>query len=205
MTGELFWILNLLGLAVVLVRRRTVAIALLAAQSLLLGGAAVSHIDGSLSLLFVALAIGVGRGIVLPVLLLRVVRHTREAGRLSTERPPFLRLLMAVVIVAVCAALIPPFGLEYPGAEQAVMAMLTCGIVVAALRRAVVFQAVGFLIAENGIYLAGLAVPGGIPGALELALLFDLIVVLTVVAAFGSKIFQHFGTSDTTILRDLHD
>jgi hydrogenase-4 component E len=68
-----------------------------------------------------------------------------------------------------------------------------------------VFQVVGFLVAENGVYLAGLAVAGGVPGAIELALLFDLVAVLAVAAAFGAKIHEEFGTSDTNLLRGLRD
>jgi hydrogenase-4 membrane subunit HyfE len=48
-------------------------------------------------------------------------------------------------------------------------------------------------------------VAGGIPAAIELALLFDVLAVLTVAAAFGSKIHEHFGTSDTSLLRELRD
>ncbi len=201
----MLWVLNALGLAIIVVRRRTVGIALIALQSLLLGALAITEVESSRSALIIAVAIGVGRGVVLPALLLRVVRSTREAGRLSTERPAFLRFVVALATITVAAVLVPRFGLEPHGAERAVIALVIGGIVIAAVRRSVVFQAIGFLVAENGIYLAGLTVPGGLPGALELALLFDLVVVLAVAGVFGSRIHEHFGTSDTTIMRELRD
>jgi hydrogenase-4 component E len=203
---ELFGVLVLLGFTVVAARRRSVGIALAAAQSMALGALAVADAvgahGGSLAL---AVVILVARGLVLPGLLLLVVRGTREPGRVSSERAAGSRLVLAIAAVAVAVAFVPSFGLRGAGAEQAAVALLVLGLVIAATRQAVVFQALGFLVAENGVYLAGLSVPGGVPAALELALLFDLLVVLAVVAAFGARIHELFGSSDTTLLRDLRD
>lgn len=205
MTIELLWILVGVGFAIVVVRRRTIGIALLAVQSLLLGVVATSDALDEHSGLVVAIVVLLGRGVVLPGLLLRVVRGTREPRRVLTEGGALPRLVLAVAATLAAVALIPSFGLDHPGAEHATAALVVLGIVIVAVRRAVVFQIVGFLVAENGIYLAGLAVAGGIPAAIELALLFDLVAVLTVAAAFGAKIHEHFGTSDTSLLRGLRD
>ena len=205
MSAEFLWALVALGFAVVVVRRRSLGIALMAAQSMLLGGLAISDaIDGTDSLA-VAIAILAARGILLPAALLLVVRGTRERRRVSSELLALPRLVIAAAAVAAGAALVPPFGLIEPSAERTAIALLVLGIVIAAVRQAVVFQVVGFLIAENGVYLAGLAVEGGVPGAIELALVFDLVAVLAVAAAFGAKIHEHFGTSDTSLLRGLRD
>lgn len=205
MTSALLWPLLGLGLGVVVVRRRTVAIALVAAQSALLGALAVDAAAGDPSGVVVAALVVLARGLVLPGLLLRVVRATREPRRVVSERFVLPRLVLALAAMVAAAALVPSFGLEEPGAERATAALVVLGIVIAAVRRPVVFQALGFLVAENGIYLAGLAVAGGIPAAIELALAFDVLLVLTVAAAFGAKIHEHFGTSDTSVLRGLRD
>jgi hydrogenase-4 component E len=205
MSAELLWALVALGFAIVVVRRRSLGIALMAAQSMLLGGLAISDaVDGSDSLVL-AITILAARGILLPAVLLLVVRGTRERRRVSSELLALPRLVIAAAAVAAGAALVPPFGLIAPSAERAAIALLVLGIVIAAVRQAVVFQVVGFLVAENGVYLAGLAVEGGVPGAIELALVFDLVAVLAVAAAFGAKIHEHFGTSDTNLLRGLRD
>lgn len=205
MSTELLWILVGLALAIVVVRRRTVGIGLLAVQSLLLGAAAVSDALDQHSGLLVAVTVLLARGVLLPGLLLAVVRGTREPRRVQSEGPALPRLVFAVAATIAAVAIIPSFGLDQPGAEHATAALVVLGIVIAAVRRAVVFQVLGFLVAENGIYLAGLTVAGGIPAAIELALLFDVLAVLTVAAAFGSKIHEHFGTSDTSLLRGLRD
>ena len=73
------------------------------------------------------------------------------------------------------------------------------------LRRAAIFQALGFLVAENGLYVAALAVHGGLPAVIELGLVFDLVVVVVVAAAFSAKIHEHLGTGDTGLLGELRD
>jgi hydrogenase-4 component E len=200
----LLWALIGLGFGIVVVRRRTTAIGLVAAQSLLLGAVAVSEAVDTRAGLAAAAGALVARAIVLPLLLLRIVRATREPRRV-VERSALLRLVGAVLAVVVVASLVPAFGLEEPGAENVAAALVVLGIVIAAVRGPVVLQAVGFLVAENGVYVAGLAVAGGLPGAIELGLLFDLLVVLAVAAAFGSKIHEEFGSGDTVLLRGLRD
>jgi hydrogenase-4 component E len=198
------WALIGLAFGIVVVRRRTTAIGLVAVQSLLLGILAVTEAVDSRAGLAVAAGALIARAIVLPLLLLRVVRVTREPRRV-VERHALARLVVAVVAAVVAAPLVPEFGLERSGAENAAFTLVVLGIVIAAVRGPVVLQAVGFLVAENGVYVAGLAVAGGLPGAIELGLLFDLLVVLAVAAAFGSKIHEEFGSGDTGLLRGLRD
>jgi hydrogenase-4 component E len=198
------WALIGLGLGIVVVRRRTTAIGLMAAQSLMLGVLAVGEAADAGTGRAIAAGALIARAILLPLLLLRIVRVTREPRRV-VERHALGRLVAAVVVVVVAAPLAPAFGLDQPGAENAAFALVVLGIVIAAVRGPVVLQAVGFLVAENGVYLAGLAVAGGLPGAIELGLLFDLLVVLAVAAAFGSKIHEEFGSGDTGLLRGLRD
>lgn len=205
MSTPVLWALVGLGLSVIVVRRRSAAIALLAAQALLLGGVALADAISTHAGLAVAGAGLIARGIVLPTLLWRVVRGTREPRRIASERFALPRLVAAVAAMVAAAALVPELGLDTRAAGQAAVALVVLGVMIAALRGPVVFQAIGFLVAENGVYLAGLSVEGGLPGAVEVALLFDLLVVLAVAGAFGAKIHEEFGTSDTAVLRGLRD
>jgi hydrogenase-4 component E len=100
---------------------------------------------------------------------------------------------------------VPRFGLETAAAEHAAVGLVALGIATAVVRGAAIFQALGFLVAENGIYLAALAVPGGVPAFIELGLVFDLVVIVSVAGAFSAKIHEELGTSDTTLLEALRD
>jgi hydrogenase-4 component E len=172
---------------------------------LLLGGLALQEAGDASAALWLPAAILVVRGLALPALLLAAIRRTREPRRLASERFALPRLTAAVATTVAAVALVPPFGLEQQGAEHAAVALVVLGIVIAAARRPVVFQAAGFLVAENGVYVAGLSVHGGMPAIIELGLLFDLVVAVGVAAAFGARIHGEFGTADTSVLRSLRD
>ena len=153
-----------LGFALVVVRRRSAGVALVAVQSLLLGALAVREAVDASSGLWIAAAFLLVRGLALPGLLAYAITRTREPRRVASERFVLPRLSAAVAVTLCAVALVPPFGLEQAGAEHAAVALVVLGVVLAAARRAVVFQAIGFLVAENGVFLAGLSVPGGMPG-----------------------------------------
>jgi len=115
------------------------------------------------------------------------------------------RAWLIVLAVVVGVALVPPLGLTDRGAEHAAVALVLLGIVIAALRRPVVFQVIGFLVAETGVYLSTLAVGGGLPAVIEVGLLADLVLAVAVAGVFGARIHERFGTSDTSLLESLRD
>lgn len=205
MTGAVVWGLVVSSLAVIAVRRRSVAIVLVAAQSLGLG--VYAFVQGSVNsaALVVTGTVLIAKALVLPALLLFTVRRTRKERLIVTERSSLARLVIAVALALAVEQLIPRFGLSDAGVEHAAAGVLSLGILTAVIRRAVLFQALGFLIAENGIYLAGLSLPGGLPVFIELGLVFDLLVVVSVAAAFAAKIHEQLGSGDSSILGALRD
>ena len=78
MSGLLVWLLVALGLGVVVVRRRTLAVGLVTAQALVLAVAALRATGGSEVVAAAALAV---RAFALAALLLLVVSRTRESRR----------------------------------------------------------------------------------------------------------------------------
>jgi hydrogenase-4 component E len=203
-TGALTWALLGSSLAVVTVRRRATAIVLVAAQSLGLGVYAIANGSGSTSLA-VAATILFAKALLLPALLLLAVRTARKERLLSSEPPALARLSIAIAVALAIEQLIPRFGLTTAAVEHAAVGMLALGISIALVRRAVIFQALGFLVAENGIYLAGLSLAGGLPAFIELGLAFDLVLTLSVAAAFATKIHEQLGSGDTSFLEALRD
>ncbi len=104
----------------------------------------------------------------------------------------------------VLVELVPDVGLEAPAQDGAV-ALLALGVAIAVLRRATIFQALGFLVAETGLYVAALGAPGGLPAVIEIGLLFDLVVIVAIAAMFSARIHEQLGTSDTGLLEELRD
>ncbi len=112
-----------------------------------------------------------------------------------------VRLLVAAAVALVAVASMPPLGLGDRAAEHGAMALLCLGIAIVVMRRPALLQVLGILVAENGVYLLAISVPGGLPSLIELGVLFDLVLVVTVAAAFTQKIHGEVGSGDTDLLR----
>ena len=205
MTGGIAWALVGLGLGVVAVRRRSAAIALVTAQSALLGVGAFALTPRRSTEFLLASAALVAKAVLLTVLLGWSLARTRERLPVRDETAPILRVGLAVAIALGVTALVPAFGLEDRSSEQATAALVAIGIATVVLRRATLFQVLGLLVAENGIALAATAVEGGMPLVIELGALFDVIVVAVVATAFHERIFGALGSGDTHELRGLRD
>jgi hydrogenase-4 component E len=204
MSGVAIWVLVASSLAVVMARRRTSAILLVALQSLILGVYALTKGPYGSALAIVA-TILIAKALLLPWLLLVTVRRAPKQRLLGGESPALVRLIVALLVGFAIEQLIPRLGLTEAVIEHAAVGMLGLGMAVALLRRAVIFQALGFLIAENGVYLAGLSLRGGLPALIELGLAFDLVVIVSVAAAFAAKIHEQLGSGDTSLLEQLRD
>lgn len=205
MTGVVIWVLLVSSLAVILVRRRSLAIVLVAVQSIGLGVYAISQGSRSSGELAVIGIVLVAKALALPALLLLTVRRARKERLIATELPALARLAIAVAVALAFEQLIPRFGLPDADVENAAVGVLALGVLIAVVRRAVLFQALGFLVAENGIYLAGLSLSGGLPGLIELGLVFDLVVIVSVAAAFAAKIHEQLSSGDSSLLAVLRD
>jgi hydrogenase-4 component E len=193
-----------LGFGVILVRRRSLATWLLVAQSLLLGVVALTLADGS-SGLAVAGTILLVRAFALPALLVLTRQRTPEPGPVTPTTTVVVRLLVAALVSLAAVASLPPLGLADVAAERGAVTLLCLGIAIVIMRRPALVQVLGILVAENGVYLLAVSVPGGLPLVIELGVVFDLALVITVAAAFAQKIHGALGSGDTDLMRQLHD
>jgi hydrogenase-4 component E len=198
------WALIALALAIVGVRRRSAAVVLLCAQSLVLGVAALHDADGSGALTAAGIVLLV-RGLAFPAALWRLTRATREPRRVANEPFALGRLVVAVGAALAAVVIVPDLGVADHAAGRAAVALVVLGIVTVATRRPLVFQAIGLLVAENGVYLASLAVAGGLPAVIELGVVFDLLVLVSATVALGAQVHRRLGTGDTTRLETLRD
>jgi hydrogenase-4 membrane subunit HyfE len=197
-SGALVWLLVALGLGVVVVRRRSLAVALVTAQALVLAVSAAQDKAAPAAVLAI-------RAVALGTLLLLVVSRTREPRPVRAGIAPIARAGLAVGFALALTWLVPSIGLESRNAERGVLALIAFGITAAATRRATLFQVLGIVLCENGLALAALELPGGSSTAIELGVAFDLTLVAIVAAVFHEKIFAEFGAGDTAALRSLRD
>jgi hydrogenase-4 component E len=199
-SGILIWALVATGLAVVVVRRRTVAVGLVTAQALLLAGAAVAE-DESVGAA-AALAL---RSVVLAALFLLLVERTREPRPVRAGVAPLARAGIAVLLALALTWLVPVIGLDSRDAERAVLALVGFGLAVSATRRTTLHQVLGIVLVENALALAALELPGSASRAIEIGVAVDLFLVTLVAAVFHERIFAEFGAGDVEALRSLRD
>ena len=205
MSDALVVLILLLGAGVIVVRRRTVAIALIAAQSLALGAGALELAVERSDEFLIACVVLLVKGIALPVLLLVVIRRTREPRLLAPAAPALTRLGGAGAVALAAAVLVPPLGLGDPQTERTAVGLVLIGIAIVVARRPAFLQLMGVIVAENGLALLAVSVPGGLSYVIELGALLDLVLVVVVAAAFTQRIHDELGTGDTELLRGLRD
>jgi hydrogenase-4 component E len=203
MSGSAAWTLVALGVLVVVVRRRSLAVALVTVQALVLAGVALGDASGGGEL--AAVGALVVRAMGLAALFLFLVRRTREPRRVRARVSPLVRAGYAVAFALALTWLIPEIGLSSRGVERAVLALVAFGVVTAATRRATLFQILGIVLVENGLVLAAVELPGASSLVIELGVALDLTFVALVAAVFHERIFLEFGAGDTAALRTLRD
>ena len=197
------WAIAALGIGVVVVRRRSIAVAFVTAQALLLAAAAFSE-GGSLDAAVAATALAI-RGALLAGLFLFLVRRTRETRPVRAGVAPLARAAAAVALALALIWLIPTIGLDSQSAERATLTLVAFGLVTAATRRATLFQVLGIVLVENGLALAALSLAGSSSLAIEVGVAVDLLLVALVAGVFHERIFAEFGAGDTAALRSLRD
>ncbi len=203
MSAALIWTLVALGLAVVVIRRRSLAVALVTLQALVLVGFALNEAEtGGDVLAAAALAV---RALVLAGLFLLLVSRTRMVRPARARIAPAARAGIAVAFALALTWLVPTIGLLSRDAERGVLALVAFGIATAALRHATLFQIIGIVLVENALALAALQLPHGAAVAIELGVALDLILVALVAVVFYERIFAEHGVTDSAVLRALRD
>lgn len=205
MSGAAIWTTVLLGFGVLLVRRRSIGIALVTAQSLLLAASALTSGDPLGERLAAGGSLTV-RALLFAGLLFATVYRTREQRPVRTQAGPLARGAAAICFSLILATMTPSLGLESQDAQRGVVSLLAFGVVIVATRRSTLLQVLGLVVVENAVAMAALTAPGGLPGPLiELGVAADLIVLVVVAALLHHRIYLAFGTGDVSRLESLRD
>jgi hydrogenase-4 component E len=202
MTTGLSWVLLGLGLTVLVVRRRSVAVGVVTLQSLVLAGLAV--IDAAQPTDLGAAAALIARSIGLAALLFLLITRTREPRLVRASTSPLRRAGIGLALVLVLIALVPVTGFGPRPIQRAVVGLVALGLAVAWTRRATVFQILGVVLVENALVLAALQQPQT-SWLVEIGAAFDLTLIGLVAGVFHERIFAEFGAGDTRALRSLRD
>ena len=198
-----------LGLASVASYRLVTSTWLLALQSLLLAAVVFAiglatgawHVYAA-GVLTLVVKVVIGPGVLLKAL--RGVRQRRELDPLLSRRSALL-LATGLILVAYRAAgeLRLPDAVASHHALPVSLALMLLGLFLMLSRRKALFQVVGLITMENGVYLAALVATHGLPLAVELAVFVDLLLGVVLMGVFVSRISESFESIDTDHLRTL--
>lgn len=150
--------------------------------------------------------------VIVPVVLRRMLRGIGAIGgdpRWSDIAGSHALSVASAVLIAIAVAAFGFFTVAALGLRSPVLpatalsvsvAVVLVAFVLMIVRRDVISQAIGFLSLENGVSLTALVVAAGLPLILEIAFLFDLLVVVVV---FGLLIRVHHGRAESMSTAEL--
>jgi hydrogenase-4 component E len=181
-----------------------------AVQGLVLGAIPLlleTHFDWRVAM--VAVVTIAVKGFVIPAMLGRAMR----AANIDREVEPFIGFVPSLLlgaagtIAAVAGARALPLLPEHAGTlfVPGALASVLTGFVLLVGRAKAISQVCGYLILENGIYLAGLLLIKATPLLVESGILLDLTVGIFVIGIIVDRIHRAFDSLDTrklTVLRE---
>ena len=170
-------------------------------NSLLLSSliAIVALMVGEPHLYIASVATLLGKGILIPMFLRRVVRQMKVTHDVEPYINNALSLAISGVLVAVVYASLRQ-GIFVSGFSKNVLqisiAVILIGLFVMITRRKAITQVIGLLFMENGLFLAGFSLTYGMPIIIELGVLFDMLMGVIILGIFAVQIKRTFASSN---------
>ena len=128
------------------------------------------------------------KAVAIPFYLRRAMRDTNVHREVEPSVSLHAALLVAAALVglsfALSARLIPPEPLQSPLAVPAGFATLRVGLYLTVSGRTALTQVMGYLVAENGVFVIGQSMLGEFPLVVEIGLLLDVLVAVMLMAVF---------------------
>jgi hydrogenase-4 component E len=157
-------------------------IAACALQGALLGGLAliVGRDRGLVPAALAASAIALLKGVLIPLFLRRAVRRSgvrREVGaQVSLHASLLVAAALAGLAFWVGGRMVLPGNLASTLGVPVGLSTLLVGLFMTIRARTELAQVVGYLVAENGVFVIGQILLGGVPLVIELGVLLDVLV-----------------------------
>lgn len=127
------------------------------------------------------------KAFLVPLFLRRALRRTGMLREVDPQVSLHLSLLLCAGLVILSFVLWPALVPEVPGASPlgvpAGIATLLIGLYLTVTARTQVTQVLGYLVAENGVFVIGLVVLGEFPLVVEMGVLLDVLVAVMLMAA----------------------
>jgi hydrogenase-4 component E len=152
------------------------------------------------TLLFLAAASVLTRGVLFPRLLLKAQRDAnvrREVEPYLSHRLSIVAGVLSLVLSFWLSSRIPlPSASQPPLLVPVALSTILVGLLVLVSRRLAINQVLGYIVMENGIYVLGLAMVREIPVLVEMGVLLDAFVAVFVMSIATHHISREFDHID---------
>jgi len=147
------------------------------------------------------------KSIVLPIVLLRLRDITETGEKIKLSFSIVSSVAVGLLLIALSYFYVVPVMLHGIATEGKLLEAAIAGILVGCFfmisRRSVITQIIGIVVMENGIFLTGMAITGGMPLLVELGIFFDVLVGALVMGVITYRISDRFDTLDVENLNSL--
>lgn len=89
------------------------------------------------------------------------------------------------------------------GALPSAIAMMLIGLLIMMIRKLAVMQIMGFILMENGLFLAGVGTTNGMPLVIELGIFLDMLIGVLIMGVLAFRINRTFDSINTENLKNL--
>lgn len=166
----------------------------------------LAYLGNEPSLMLMAILVFAVKVVLVPHLLLRAARRSGASLRLSAFLRPAALLFMGALITlfsfTVAGKLLPLSGFaSFVGASA--LSLLLLGLFLLISRKDLFGGSIGFLVMENGIFIFGLALVGGMPFFVEIGILFDVMVSFVLMLALTFRVQREHASVETEKLSEL--
>ncbi len=181
-------------------------------QTLLVGTVTVCYYKatGEMHFLWLALAITMVKSVGISAFLWWVLKRIKLYRDAYMYLPVPLAMHACILLLGIAHFLnsrLPaaPTAATLAESAESGIALVLIGILFMMTRKSAVSQIIGFLTMENGIYLFTLSKAHGMPMAIELGIILDILVGVMIAGIIVFKIQKSFEHIDVTLLKDLKD
>ncbi|GJL68886.1 MAG: hypothetical protein NPIRA06_15210 [Nitrospirales bacterium] len=197
--------------AIVAQRRLMACVDLFALQSGFLAVTAtlVAYLTGIHHIYLAAILTIAIKAIILPRILKKIVRQLNVQREVSmyVNIPTGLLICGGLVILAffITQPIVHLGFLLTQDSLAIALAIVLIGFFIMVSRQKAVTQVIGFLVMENGLFLAATAAAYGMPLMVELGIFFDVLVAGLIVGIYTHQIQETFGSVDTSRMKALKE
>jgi|UPI00037E0E1D hydrogenase-4 component E len=178
-----------------------------AAQGWILAATAalVAYSTGESELYISAIMTFVLKGLLMPWMLWRVIRHLHVHREVEPLMNSGVTVIIAVAVTLFSFHVIQPIEVTSDLMTRNTMAIATACVLLSMLmmitRKKAITQVIGFLAVENSLFFAAIGATNGMPLVVEIGIAFDVLIAALI---FGLFFFQIRNTFDSMEIDAMH-